>query len=91
MNSAVLTRVDAGVAHLTLNRPDKRNALDRATVAALTSELRRCAADAAVRVVQITGAGKVFCAGADLGEMQAQAAAGEIGRASCRERVSYHV
>jgi methylglutaconyl-CoA hydratase len=64
-----------GVAHLTLNRPDKRNALDRATIAAMRAELRRCAQDPAVRVVQITGAGKVFCAGADLAEMQAQAQA----------------
>jgi len=77
VNSSVLRRVDAGVAHVTLNRPDKRNALDRATIAALTAELRHCAADAAVRVVQITGTGKVFCAGADLGEMQAQASASE--------------
>ena len=73
---AVLTDLRVGVAHLTINRPDKRNALDRATIAALSAELRRCADDPAVRVVQLTGAGEVFCAGADLGEMQAQAKAG---------------
>jgi methylglutaconyl-CoA hydratase len=73
----VLTAMRAGVAHITINRPDKRNALDRATIAALSAELRRCADDPAVRVVQITGAGEVFCAGADLGEMQAQAKAGQ--------------
>jgi methylglutaconyl-CoA hydratase len=88
VNSAVLTRVDASVAHVTLNRPDKRNALDRATVAALTTELRHCAADAAVRVVQITGAGKVFCAGADLGEMQAQAAASEAANLADAEQLA---
>ena len=77
MNSPVLRTVDASVACLTLNRPDKRNALDRATIGALTSELRHCAADPAVRVVQITGMGKVFCAGADLTEMQAQAGTSE--------------
>jgi methylglutaconyl-CoA hydratase len=73
----VRTAITAGVAQITLNRPEKRNALDRATIALLTSEFERCAADPAVRVVQITGAGKIFCAGADLSEMQAQAHAGE--------------
>ena len=75
--AAVLADLRLGVAHLTINRPDKRNALDRATIAALGAELRRCADDPAVRVVQLTGAGEVFCAGADLGEMQAQAKAGQ--------------
>ena len=75
--AAVLTDLRLGVAHLTINRPDKRNALNRATIAALSAELRRCADDPAVRVVQLTGAGEVFCAGADLGEMQSQAKAGQ--------------
>ena len=66
-----------GVARLTLNRPDKRNALNRATLAALGTELERCKHDPEVRVVQLTGAGKVFTAGADLNEMQAQADATE--------------
>ena len=73
----MLTAISSGVAQITLNRPEKRNALDRATIALLTSELERCADDRAVRVVQITGAGKVFCAGADLTEMQGQAHASE--------------
>jgi len=67
----------AGLARITIDRPEKRNALDRASIAALTSALERCEADPAVRVVQITGAGDVFCAGADLAEMQAQRNAGE--------------
>ena len=75
--AVVLADLRLGVAHLIINRPDKRNALDRATIAALGAELRRCADDPAVRVVQLTGAGEVFCAGADLGEMQAQAKAGQ--------------
>ena len=73
MSAPVLTTVAEGVAKITLSRPEKRNALDRATIAALSSELQACAGDPAVRVVQITGAGDVFCAGADLTEMQAQA------------------
>jgi methylglutaconyl-CoA hydratase len=76
-DAPVLAALIGGVNHITLNRPDKRNALDRATIAALSAELERCAQDPAVRVVQITGAGKVFCAGADLAEMQAQVHASE--------------
>ena len=88
MSSPVLTRVSGGVAQITLNRPDKRNALDRATVAALNSELQHCAANPAVRVVQITGEGKVFCAGADLVEMQAQAHAGEAANLADAEQLA---
>jgi len=69
--------ISGGVARLTLNRPDKRNALDSATIAALSAALQRCADDPTVRMLQLTGAGNVFCAGADLGEMQAQAQASE--------------
>jgi methylglutaconyl-CoA hydratase len=70
--SSIATDIVAGVARITLNRPEKRNALDHATIDALTRALRECAGDGAVRVVQLTGAGNVFCAGADLAEMQAQ-------------------
>jgi methylglutaconyl-CoA hydratase len=75
--SPVTTAVCGGVARVALNRPDKRNALDRATISALGAALARCAADSSVRVVQLTGAGNVFCAGADLTEMQAQVHASE--------------
>jgi methylglutaconyl-CoA hydratase len=88
VNSSVLLTVEAGVARLTLNRPEKRNALDRGTIAALTSELQRCASDPAVRLVQITGAGKVFCAGADLNEMQAQADASEAANLADAEQLA---
>jgi methylglutaconyl-CoA hydratase len=77
-DAPILATLANGVARLTLNRPDKRNALNRATLAALGKELERCAQDTAVRVVQLTGAGKVFTAGADLNEMQAQADATEV-------------
>ncbi len=88
MSAPVLTAVAGGVAVLTLNRPKKRNALDRETIALLTVELRRCAGDAAVRVVHITGAGKAFCAGADLTEMQAQAQASEAENLADAERLA---
>ena len=88
MSAPVLTAIVAGVAQITLNRPEKRNALDRATITALTAELRQCAADSAVRAVQITGAGKVFCAGADLTEMQAQAHASEAANLADAEQLA---
>src|SRR5262245_50903035 len=77
MSAPLLVAIDAGVARITLNRPEKRNALDRATIAGLRTELERCARDPAGRVVQLSGAGEVFCAGADLAEMQSQAGASE--------------
>jgi len=58
--------VAAGIARLTLDRPEKRNALDPALIAALTAALERAEQDEAVRLVTIAGAGKDFCAGADL-------------------------
>lgn len=58
-----------GVLTLTLNRPDKRNAIDTPMVAALHDGLDRAALDAAVRVVALRGAGPDFCAGADLAEL----------------------
>jgi methylglutaconyl-CoA hydratase len=73
----VTTAVSGGVGHVTLNRPDKRNALDGATISALGAALEQCAGNPEVRMLQLTGAGGVFCAGADLGEMQAQAQASE--------------
>jgi enoyl-CoA hydratase len=67
--SVLLVDTDArGVRVLTLNRPEKRNALSPDLVTALTGALRDAEADKSVRVVVLTGAGdKAFCAGGDLG------------------------
>ena len=70
MSDVLLYDVREGVAHLTLNRPEKRNALNADLVAALTDALERSAADGAVRVVAISGAGNDFCSGADLAELE---------------------
>ncbi|EXI69684.1 MAG: putative enoyl-CoA hydratase echA8 [Candidatus Accumulibacter adjunctus] len=65
-------RVDeAGVSTLTLNRGSQFNALSQAMIVALQKELDAIAADPALRVVVIAGAGKAFCAGHDLKEMRA--------------------
>jgi len=65
--------LDSGILTLTLNRPDKRNALSASLIGELNSELDRAELDADVRVVAIRGAGKDFCAGADLEELLASA------------------
>ena len=72
-NAPVLLREDKdGVATLTLNRPDQFNSLSEALIEALQRELDRVAADDAVRVVVLAGAGRAFCAGHDLKEMRAK-------------------
>ena len=68
----LVTRRD-GIATLTLNRPDKRNALDRRMIAELRAALEQCDLAADVRVVAVRGAGKDFCAGLDLDELLATA------------------
>jgi methylglutaconyl-CoA hydratase len=57
---------DPRIARLVLNRPARRNALDGALVAALQRAARELASDASIRVVELSGAGKTFCAGADI-------------------------
>jgi methylglutaconyl-CoA hydratase len=64
-----------GIVTLTLDRPEAKNALSAALVAGLTEALATLAEDATVRAVVLTGAGEVFCAGADIGEMRAAGAA----------------
>jgi len=59
-----------GVALITLNRPDKLNALAGTMREELLAALRRAAEDPAIRVVTITGAGRAFCAGGDVSSMQ---------------------
>ena len=63
---AVLYHQDGAVALLTLNQPKRRNALNRAVERDLLAALDRVRDDASVRAVVLTGAGKSFCAGADL-------------------------
>jgi methylglutaconyl-CoA hydratase len=74
-SQAVIYSVDGAVARLTLNRPEKRNALNDAIISGLTSTLRAAAGNEAVRVVVIAGAGSDFCSGADLAALQKVAGA----------------
>ena len=74
-------QVRSGIATLTLNRPDKRNAMSDAMRAEFTGALEHIAADKAIRALVLTGAGKGFCAGGDIAGMQRRmnAAAGDVG------------
>jgi len=62
----LLDRPVDGVALLTLNRPDKYNAILPETIQQLGEHLTACASDDSVRAIVLTGAGKAFCAGLDL-------------------------
>lgn len=73
MAEELLYEVVDGVATVTLNRPDQRNALNGDMLAALVDAMKRARDDDTVRAVVLTGAGdKVFCAGADLGGFAAE-------------------
>ncbi len=70
MTTLLLIENHGGVRVLTLNRPDKRNALNTALTQALLDALRAADADESVRCVVLAGAGQGFCAGADLSEFK---------------------
>lgn len=89
-HETILTDVDArGVATLTLNRPEKHNALNARMIAELTEVAGVLGQDRAVRVVVLRGAGKSFCAGGDLGWMQEQMAADPETRAREAGKLAY--
>ncbi len=66
MSGKTSYRAELGIAHVTLNRPERRNALDQELLTELRGALRASAADESVRVVLVSGAGKDFCSGMDL-------------------------
>ena len=76
MTEPVLFKIEGPVATVVLNRPDQRNALDRAAKTLLRERLGQAATDDSVRAVVLTGAGSAFCVGQDLGE-HAQALAAD--------------
>lgn len=67
MSDCLIVTVAGGLCTLTLNRPDKRNALNGDMFAALNAALDTIEADESIACVILRGAGKAFCAGADLG------------------------
>jgi 2-(1,2-epoxy-1,2-dihydrophenyl)acetyl-CoA isomerase len=83
MADSVLFRVDDGLAWITLNRPEARNAIDDATREALIAAFGRVGSDEAIRAAVLTAAGDMFCPGADLwsGRRDGQQATPHPGRA----------
>jgi enoyl-CoA hydratase/carnithine racemase len=78
--SLIQLQVEGGIATLTLNRPDKRNAMSDAMRSEFIDALECVAADKAIRALVLTGAGKGFCAGGDIAGMEKRmnAPTGEI-------------
>lgn len=89
MNETVLYEVDQAVATVTLNRPDRLNTMSADLLAGVSEALETAAADEAVRVVVLTGAGRAFCAGGDLGGMAAGQAGGLPGGGGVPARVGH--
>ena len=73
MSDRVLIAVAGGVLTVTLNRADKRNAIDIAMIDGLLAAIERADLDGSIRVVAVRGAGRDFCAGMDLNELLASA------------------
>jgi 2-(1,2-epoxy-1,2-dihydrophenyl)acetyl-CoA isomerase len=67
--SSILFEIKNAIAFITLNRPDKFNSFNREMALLLQSKLDECASNEEIRCVYITGAGKAFCAGQDIGEL----------------------
>ena len=69
-SKVLLYSAEDSVARITLNRPEKRNALNDELIGALKGSIRAAAEDESIRVILIAGAGSDFCAGADLSALQ---------------------
>jgi 2-(1,2-epoxy-1,2-dihydrophenyl)acetyl-CoA isomerase len=78
MSQDLLEAVKDGVALLTMNRPERLNALSRPMLEAMLEALERCARDPDVGVVVLTGAGRAFCAGGDVKAMAEGSEFGEL-------------
>jgi 2-(1,2-epoxy-1,2-dihydrophenyl)acetyl-CoA isomerase len=83
MSTDLIEQVKDGVAVLTLNRPERLNAMSRPMLDALLEALPRLAEDPAVGVVVLTGAGRGFCAG---GDVKAMAEGNELGGQTMEDR-----
>ena len=71
MNQELIETLDNGVLTVTMNRPERLNAMTQTMIETLLATLRRAAVDSAVRAVVLTGAGRAFCAGGDVKAMAA--------------------
>ncbi|MFK7914409.1 MAG: enoyl-CoA hydratase-related protein [Pseudomonadales bacterium] len=88
MTDHLLEDISGGIATLTMNRPEARNAMSGEMMAAMDAAVRRLAVDPAVRCVVLTGAGAAFCAGGDVkGQAKAAAARSSGESVSIEQRV----
>ena len=76
-NESVIFTIENNIANITINRPEKRNAIDPNLIKTLDNILDKVNVDKSIRVVVLKGEGEHFCAGADLGWMKSMADAGE--------------
>src|ERR1700761_3222616 len=83
----VLIDDNAAVRTVTLNRPEKRNAIDIELRIALAEAIESADADPAIRVIVVTGAGPVFCSGGDISTMQRMPAERALDRLHLAQRV----
>lgn len=74
--SSILFEIKESVAVITLNRPDKFNSFNREMALLLQDKLDECATNESIRAIYLTGTGKAFCAGQDLGELTGDNAPG---------------
>lgn len=86
MSDLVLERIEDGVGVLTLNRPEKLNAMQSDMLEALLASVKRFADDDKVRCVVLTGAGRGFCSGGDLSNVAVEVAAEAKLHPSLRKR-----
>jgi len=84
----LICETQAGVLWLTLNRPERRNALSPTLYEALHEALARAEADDGIGAVVLTGAGPGFCAGGDVARMNRQSETGEVSAGTVDERVA---
>ena len=92
MADEILCDISGGIATLTLNRPDKRNAMNTAVLNGLRQYFDELEENRDVRVVVVRGAGKAFCSGMDLDEMskkQREAADPETGVTAVLQRIEW--
>lgn len=88
MPTSLLFELSDGIARITINRPDKLNALNATVIAELGDAVTRVETDAAVRAVILTGAGpKAFVAGADISELAEQTPLGGKARSALGQQV----
>ncbi|WP_025272402.1 enoyl-CoA hydratase-related protein [Haloglycomyces albus] len=77
-DALIISKTDRGVTTVTLNQPARRNALSRELIGELTTAFQELGKDDATRVIVLTHAGPVFCAGADLKQSAAATDTGQL-------------